>query len=710
LKTASDNAHHTFGTFAGVFTPNVLTILGVIMYLRLGWVVGNAGLVGALLIILLAKAITLCTGLSMSSISTNIKVGAGGAFSIISKSLGLEAGGSTGVPLFFAQTLSAALYIMGFTAAWRKIFPGHSPAIVSTTAWAAMLAISYVGAKWAIRVQYVIMTIMGLSILSFLLTPREPVAEIVLVGTFEKADFWQTFAIFFPAVTGIMAGANMSGDLARPSRSIPVGTLSAIGVTLVIYVVLALVAAQVGPSHELIGNEMFMVDNAFWAPAVVAGIMGATLSSALGSIVGAPRILQALSEHRTVPFWRFFQQKSANHEPRNALIFTGILIEAALLLGNLDALATLITMFFLVTYGMLNLVVFLEQSMKIISFRPTFRIPRFVPLLGSLGCLSTMFLINPVFSIVAMTVVVVLYGVLSRKGMESAWGDIRGGLFLSLAGRAARIASRFPRHQKSWKPDLLVPVDRPALWRGAMLLIRNVIYPSGSLFVLAASETPNPALQADLESLVTPLKKDDFMASSTVLAEPSLLRATRLTMQVMDASVFRPNILFLVVDPDDDQDTLVNGMAEVGASHEMGTVLLAQHPRLAFGMQKDINLWLRDKSPNWHLALLLTLHLQLAWKGRIRLLSVGADDDEVRRLRAFLELLCDEARLPASTEIRVLEGDFREAMPQAPRADLSIFGLARDGELPMGFIRKTPLTLHSSCLFVREVGHENPLA
>ena len=104
-----------FGTFAGVFTPDVLTILGVIMYLRLGWVVGNAGLLGAVIIILLAKSVTICTGLSMSSITTNIKIGAGGAYSIISKSLGLEAGGSVGIPFYISQTLAAALYIVGFT-------------------------------------------------------------------------------------------------------------------------------------------------------------------------------------------------------------------------------------------------------------------------------------------------------------------------------------------------------------------------------------------------------------------------------------------------------------------------------------------------------------------------------------------------------------------------------------------------------------------
>ena len=126
----SESSKGRFGTFAGVFTPDVLTILGVIMYLRLGWVVGNAGMLGAIVIILLAKSITLCTGLAMSSMTTNIKIGAGGAYSIISKSLGLEAGGSIGIPFYISQTLAAALYIVGFTEGWLLLFPSHDPRIL----------------------------------------------------------------------------------------------------------------------------------------------------------------------------------------------------------------------------------------------------------------------------------------------------------------------------------------------------------------------------------------------------------------------------------------------------------------------------------------------------------------------------------------------------------------------------------------------------
>ena len=231
------------------------------MYLRLGWVVGNAGLLGAIVIIVLAKSITICTGLSMSSITTNIKIGAGGAYSIISKSLGLEAGGSIGIPFYISQTLAAALYIVGFTEGWLLLFPSHDPRIIMVITWIALLVLSYFRTNVALKFQYIILIVIALSIVSFFLTPNERLDTFSIVGKFEDAGFWQVFAIFFPAVTGIMAGANLSGELKNPRRAIPLGTLSAIGVTLVIYISLAYALAAFVPDGELRADQMAIVNN-----------------------------------------------------------------------------------------------------------------------------------------------------------------------------------------------------------------------------------------------------------------------------------------------------------------------------------------------------------------------------------------------------------------------------------------------------------------
>lgn len=697
------------GIFGGVFTPDVLTILGVIMYLRLGWVVGNAGFLGAVTIIVLAKTITLCTALSMSSVTTNIKIGAGGAYSIISKSLGLEAGGSIGIPFYISQTLSAALYIVGFTAGWIYIFPGHPPFLVSILVWIVLLGISYVSAHFAIKIQYIIMVIIALSLVSFFLTPAASVPSIPLIGAFQDADFWHVFAIFFPAVTGIMAGANLSGDLKEPRRAIPIGTLSAIGVTTIIYIAMAYAVAKFISPEVLRTNEMAMVDYAWWGPLVLIGILAATFSSALGSMVGAPRILQALAQQKTIPLHNFFMAKTSNNEPRNATIFTAVLIVIALVFGNLDALASLITMFFLITYGMINLVVFVQQSMKIISFRPTFKIPQFVSLIGGLGCIFMMFLINAVFSLVAVGIIVGLYIWLGRLGLKSKSGDIRGGMFLVLAERASRLAAKFPRHHVSWKPDLLIPIDDPNVWSGSLLFIKNIVYPSGSIFAFTVKENEVDDSEAKLRELLAPLKNDNILVNSTVVEDNSFLHGTRIVIQTLKAGALRPNTLFLTLGASPDKDHMINEVTMQATKYQLGTIILKQHPRMAFGMQNNVNIWLRDRSPNWHLAMLIALQLQLNWGGSLNLITASPNQQDELRLYRFLERLSDKARLPAFTEFKVLIGGFEESMQKAPSADINIFGVA-DETLPFDFMRRAPELTKSSCLFVKDSGHVSVLA
>ena len=696
-----------FGTFGGVFTPDVLTILGVIMFLRLGWVVGNAGFLGAVLIIVMAKTVTICTGLSMASITTNIKIGPGGAYSIISKSLGLEAGGSVGIPFYISQTLSAALYIIGFTEGWLYIFPSHPRNIVAVVVWFSLLAISYASARFAIKIQYVIMVIIGLAILSIVLTRREANEELVLIGSLEDVGFWGVFAIFFPAVTGIMAGANLSGELKEPRKAIPLGTLSAIGVTMVIYIGLAYVAARYFTTEELTNNQMALIGGALWGPVVLAGVLAATFSSALGSMVGAPRILQALAEQKTIPYHRLLSRKAANHEPRNAIIFTGIIVIISIIPGNLDALASLITMFFLITYGTLNLIVYIQQSMKIISFRPTFKVPRYVPLFGALSCLSIMFLINPLFSVVAFMTIISLYIWLTRKGLEAEWGDIRGGMLLVLAERASRLAAKFPRHQVSWKPDLLIPIDDPKVWAGSLLLIKSILYPSGSIFAFTVRDSDIEETENDLTELLAPLTDQNILVNSTVIEDSDFLHGARLVIQTLKGGTLRPNTLFLTLGEDDRNDDTINELFKHSVQYKLGIIILFQYRRTAFGMQKDVNLWLRDESPNWHLAMLVALQIQMNWNGKLNLITASQDPKDTRRLHGFLERLGDQVRLPSLSEYHVKIGDFQEVLETAPRSDINIFGLSEKPSYT--FMRETANTIKSSCIFIGDSGQESAL-
>lgn len=703
-----DDIKGRFGTFAGVFTPDVLTILGVIMYLRLGWVVGNAGLLGAIVIIFLAKSITLCTGLSMSSITTNIKIGAGGAYSIISKSLGLEAGGSIGIPFYISQTLAAALYIVGFTEGWLLLFPSHDPRIIMVVTWIALLTLSYFSTNAALKFQYFILIVIALSIASFFLTPNERLDTFSIVGTFEDASFWQVFAIFFPAVTGIMAGANLSGELKNPRRAIPVGTLSAIGVTLVIYIALAYALAVFIPDGELRSDQMAIVNNSKIGMLVIMGILAATFSSALGSIVGAPRILQALASEKIIPFSKIFERRAVKGEPRNAIAFTSIIILFALFLGNLDSLATLITLFFLITYGTLNLVVFIQQGMKVISFRPTFKIPKFISFFGAAGCMIIMFLIDPVFSVIAFTIIVALYSYLTKKGLQSQSSDLRGGMFIVLAELASRIASKFPRHNVAWKPDLLIPIEEPKVWSGPLLFIKNIVYPSGSVFAFSVKEKNLEETKTSLNELLSPLKDSKLLVNSSVIEDNEFLHGARLVIQTLEGFPFKPNAIFLTLGSNDEKNKIITEMVKNANKHDLGVIILRQHSRIAFGMQKSVNLWLRDKSPNWHLAVLISLQLQLNWAGKINLITVANRNEEKEKMYNFLDELSEQTRLPSMTDFHVLSGNFNEAILTAPKADVNIFGLAED--LNFGFMRDLTELTNSSCLFVRDSGKESAIA
>jgi len=289
-----------FGTFAGVFTPSILTILGVIMFMRLGWVVGNAGLIGAIMIIILAHVIAVSTGLSVSSIATDKKIGAGGVYYVLSRSMGIPIGGSIGIALYIGTAFSIALYLIGFAESFNGYF-GFGMTIndlrlTGTLALITLTALAITSTSAAIKSQFFILAaiIVSLAAVFFGHSNFEP-QTVKMFSPENAVPLEVVFAIFFPAVTGFTAGIAMSGDLKDPKKSIPVGTLLAIGVGLIIYIVLAIFLAYNVNSEALKTDYNILMKIALFAPAVVAGIWGATLSSALGGILGAPRILQAMS-------------------------------------------------------------------------------------------------------------------------------------------------------------------------------------------------------------------------------------------------------------------------------------------------------------------------------------------------------------------------------------------------------------------------------
>ncbi|MCO6510853.1 MAG: hypothetical protein J5I65_08675 [Aridibacter famidurans] len=721
-----------FGMFAGVFTPTLLTVLGVIMYLRSGWVVGNAGLLGGWLVILLAFAITIFTGLSMSSITTNIRIGAGGAYSIISQSLGIEIGGSLGIPLFVSQALAVTMYIFGFREGWLYVFPEHPAIAVDFVTFLLLFIIANISTGFAFRIQYVIMAIIFASLLSVFggLLTIDAIQPVTWWGeypgapenNFQGANFWIIFAVFFPAATGIMAGANMSGDLENPRRSIPVGTMGAIVVSLVIYLALAYWLSAVATTEELASNYTIMVDRALWGPIVVAGILGATFSSGLSSLVGGPRILQALGENKILPGGEWISQVTPTGEPRRAMWLTGGIALAALLLRDLNAIAPLITMFFLITYLMINVVVLIEQSLGLVSFRPLLKIPRIVPLFGALGCLFAMFIINPAFSLAAIIIVVIFYGILIRRQLANPFQDVRSGLFVSVAEWAAKRVAEMPSGQeRAWRPNLLIPVEDPREMRGTFSFVREVASPKGSikLMGLAGDDAEDrEILKSVLAKLAQAFRDENVFSTATIIDSSDFGQGVLTGMQTLSGVFFRPNVLLLTLPPEGDKEREEDLKLVIGKAREnrLGVMLYAEHPKARLGRKRLINVWTSDQSPDWEvrmelgtldLALLISYQINRDWKGQINLVSAIEAAENVDEAREYLENLIVLARIP-DAEVVVRHSELEPLIRDVETADLSVFGLPE--EVDFDFVRRMVERSRSSCIFVRDSGEENALA
>ncbi len=448
-----------FGTFGGVFTPSILTILGVIMYLRLPWVVGQAGMYMAIGIVAVAHVVSACTGLSISSIATDKKVGAGGPYYIVSRSLGLPIGGTLGIALFVGLAFSISLYVIGFSESflsyWGWPVNVTTIRICGTITLTLLTVVTLISTAFAIKTQYLILVLIAASLVSiFAGSAIDVPATAALEPAADAPSPALLFGIFFPAVTGFTAGVNMSGDLRDPRKSLPIGTILSIAVGAVVYIALVLFLSYRVPREILIGDSDVLLRISLFAPAVVAGIWGATLSSALGSILGAPRILQAMSGDHITPRW-FAKGSGSTNEPRRALVIAFALGEAGVLIAELDAIARIVSMVFLTTYGFLNLSCAIESWVSP-DFRPSFKIPRFVSVLGGVACLLLMIQLDMLAMAGSTVIMALLFVGLSRKQLTLDAGDAWEGIWSSLVRSGLWRLGREQSVKRNWRPNILV--------------------------------------------------------------------------------------------------------------------------------------------------------------------------------------------------------------------------------------------------------------
>ncbi len=687
MRTSADRPQipaQGLGAFGGVFTPSILTILGVIMYLRFGWVVGQAGLAGSFAIVTIASAITLLTALSISQIATDQRVRAGGAYYMISRALGVEIGGAIGIPLYLAQALSVALYTIGFAESVARVFPALNARVVGLVTTLLVTAVALISAKVAIRIQYFIMAGIALSLLSFFFGHN---ATVTAAPDFDPVGFWQVFAIFFPAVTGIMAGVNMSGDLADPRRSIPRGTLAAIGVSYLIYMLIPVFLSERATPAQLVADPLIMRNIAVWGNAILVGVWGATLSSALGSILGAPRVLQAIARDNILPKpLRFLGRGSGTaDEPRIGTFFTLGLALTAVALGDLDAIAPILTMFFLATYAVVNIVSAVERLLRSPSFRPTFRVHWGLSLLGAAGCAAVMFLIDAPATAISAVIVLAVYLWLKRQGLRSTWGDVRQGVWQAMI-RWGLFNLRADTEARSWRPHFLVMAGNPEKRWYLIDLANTISHDRGILSV--ATILPGSASTKRKDNLAATirdhLEERDVDALVRVVSAPSPYQGAVTLVEAYGMGYLVPNTV-LLGDGETTQDPLeyAQMIASFYRANRNVVIIQADAKRL-FGERRHIDVWWQSMRGNGSLMVTLghLISTSLSWTNvDLNVRMIVRDESGANGARENLAGLISSTRMQANVEVVV---DARRPLDviaaAATPADLTFIGLPRPTE------------------------------
>ena len=661
-----------FGTFSGVFTPSILTILGVIMYLRLPWIVGQAGFFTSVAIIVVAHIISISTGLSVSSIATDKRVKTGGTYFIISRSLGLPIGGTLGLALFVGLSFSVSLYLIGFA----ESFLGYFGIVVEPTAiritgtiiLIAVTVVSYISTNLAIKTQYYIMGAIVLSLISIIFgnhdyTPTSP--QLSPLST--SAPFIVLFGIFFPAVTGFEAGVSMSGDLNDPKKSIPRGTISTIVLGFIAYIGLAYFFSHYIDPHLLSTDPSALLKISLVPEIVVAGIWGATLSSAFGSILGAPRILQATAMDRITP--KIFAKGSGElNEPRNALIFAFIIAECGILIGELDAIARIVSMFFITTYGFLNLSAAFE-SWASSDFYPAFKVPIWVSLIGGTACITVMIQLDFIAMVGAIIILGSIFIYLERKELKLKSGDTWGGFWEAVVRYGLIKLKNRPREWRNWRPNIILfsggQYARPYLIEMAKVL-------AGKLGMISNFDL--------IEN------KEEEHSDESVFTRRQECRDIYEGMQVI-ASIYG----FSSIDP----NTILMGwgrntkrpdkFAEILKTFnelDYNSLFLYYKDEEGFAKRKSIDIWWRGAGNNFSLALTLARFITSNddWRNaNIRLLTIKGKFSNARILENEAKTLLKTFRLDADVKIidntseeKINNEIFRE---ESKDADLTIFGI-----------------------------------
>ncbi|PWN40963.1 hypothetical protein IE81DRAFT_325052 [Ceraceosorus guamensis] len=525
MISSSEMPPRKLGTWDGVFMPVSLNILGIILFLRFGFILGQAGLLGALLLLFVSYAVDALTAMSVSAISTNGQVRGGGAYYLISRSLGPEFGGSIGLVFFLGQALNAAMNVLGFVESltdafgesrgsggflpegpWFNFFYGSLVLVLSTL-------VCLTGSALFARATLALAIVLGVSILSipvssFAVAPfSDPERGAYYTGwslatlqgnllprfttgaagssTGSEKESWQTvFGVLFPAVTGLLAGASMSGDLRKPSKSIPKGTNWSLVFTFIVYVLCFVVFASTIERESFYLDVGIVSDVALSPQIITFGALASTAFSALMGVMACAKVLQAIARDNLLPILDDFAQGTElSDTPTYAVFATYVLCQAVLFVDSVNTIAQLVTMTSLLTFGVLSFATLALKAGGAPSFRPSFRYWNiWTAGGGTIACIGAMYFTDPLAASACIVFSVFLFAAIHICCPPKPWGDVTRNLNYHIVRKYLLRLDERKGHVKYWRPQILLLVNNARTdWN--LIIFCNSLK-KGALYVL----------------------------------------------------------------------------------------------------------------------------------------------------------------------------------------------------------------------------------
>ncbi|MFT5724994.1 MAG: solute carrier family 12 sodium/potassium/chloride transporter 2 [Bacteroidia bacterium] len=666
-----------FGT-APVFLTAISTILGAVMFLRFGFAVASVGFLGTLSIIVLGHLVTIPTAMSLAEIATNQKVEGGGEYYIISRSFGLTIGASIGLALYLSQAISVAFYVIAFSEAFGPVLSllqertgldiAISKRILGLVSVVLLGILMYTkGAKNGMWMLYVVVAILAVSLIMFFAGTGEHVETFLWQA--DKTDFFVVFAIVFPAFTGMTAGVGLSGDLKDPKKSIPQGTLFATVIGMLIYVLIAYKLAGSATPEHLLGDQLVMSKIAVWGPIIPIGLAAATISSALGSVMVAPRTLNAIAADKIIPIPRFNRIfgtiKKENGEPVNASLLTCGIAFFFVLLGDINAVAEVISMFFMVTYGAICLISLFENFASNPGYRPSFKSKWYISLIGASLCIILMFKINTIYAILAISLMVLTYYVLSQSRSKNDMSSIFSGVIFQISRNLHVFLQKTKQEENmdEWRPSV-VAISKDSFSRHDEFdLLRWISHRKGfGMYIhhidgYLSKETAEESKEC-LKRLIKLTQVSDSSVFVDTIINPSYKASITQTLQLPGVSG-KENNMMLFEYYKTQQDALEEILDNFGLVKAVGydTCILCSSQK-KFGFTNEIHIWITSsdyQNANLMIYLAYIILGHPDWKNGIIKLFAIHPVAEIAAERIKLKEMIKTGRLPISANnIRII--------------------------------------------------------